>query len=84
MIYMWYITLDYHNGNTCIILSMGEIYVDHRLHPKFNEVNNDVTSHATMVICNLTYVALEILVANVICNKNIIIGYNYNFEFFFL
>ncbi len=85
MIYVWYITLgyqnsckiitnDYHNGNTCIILSMDETYVDHRPHPKFNEVNNDVTSHATMVICNLTYIATKILVAIVICNKNMVIG----------
>jgi hypothetical protein len=64
---------------------MGEIYVDHRPHPKFNEVNNDVTSHATIVICNLIYIAIEILVANVICNfKNMIIANNYNFDFFFL
>jgi hypothetical protein len=53
---------------------MDETYVDHRPHPKFNEVNNDVTSHATMVICNLTYIATKILVAIDICNKNMVIG----------
>jgi hypothetical protein len=57
---------DFHNGNTYTIWSMDEtIYVDNKIHLKFDEVNNNVM--LSMVICDMTYSTIKILVANVAC-----------------
>jgi hypothetical protein len=41
------------------------IYVDNKIHLKFDEVNNNVM--LSMVICDMTYSTIKILVANVAC-----------------
>jgi hypothetical protein len=49
MNYMWHINISYQNGHKIII---NKIYVHHKPHPKFDDINIDVMSHATMVIHN--------------------------------
>jgi hypothetical protein len=73
---------DFHNGNTYTICSVDEtIYVDNRIHLKFDEANNNVM--LSMVICDMIYSTIKILVANVACIRKIVVGSNCNFEFFF-
>lgn len=59
------------------------IYVDHTPHSNFDDVNDDVMLHVTMVVCNLIYAIIGILIVDVTSDFIIVIKISCNFEFFF-
>jgi hypothetical protein len=55
------------------------IYVDHRPHSNFDDVNVDVMLHVTMAFCGLIYAITGILLVDVTRDFKIVIKISCNF-----
>jgi hypothetical protein len=75
MTYMWHINIGYQNNcnivtnnNTYMVWSTNEtMYINHNFIP-LNEIDIDVRSHVTLVICDYIYIIIGVLVTNVVCD----------------
>jgi hypothetical protein len=88
MTYMWHISIGYQNNHKIFTINDKKyifwlmhknIYVDHRPHSSFDDVNVDVMLHVSMVVCGLMYAITWILFVDVTCDFKIIIKASCNF-----